>query len=393
MNKMFAMFFCYLLAGLPGITPGSMQPEMFQNPFVLQGGTLQNNLKADQEVLFATNADCDLYINNELNGAVSKSAHVIIKLPPGNYTLKAKSKLTADELQQTFQVKEGSMNEIFIDLLYFIDEKNKAREEAKKSVTVPATTSTPVTANAKSNTKTPENTKEAELAVINTLVANMVSVKGGTFIMGNNRAPATDEQEHPVVISNVHFGKYEVTQAQWETVMGYNPSENAACNTCPVENVSWEEVMKFIRKINVTGNKKFRLPTEAEWEYVAKLGGREEIEKAGGQEEYIKKTAWYFANSDKKTHSVGQKQPNFSGIYDLFGNVSEWCTDWYGVYYYKDADNQKDPEGPPLGKDKVVRGGSFLDYTGDRFRPSLREKQKPTVRSKNIGFRLVMEAN
>lgn len=211
--------------------------------------------------------------------------------------------------------------------------------------------------------------------------------------MGNNKAPAADEVEHPVTIGNIQFGKYEVTQAQWEAVMGYNPSDNAECSSCPVENVSWEEVMKFIRKINVAGNKKFRLPTEAEWEYVAKLGGREEIEKAGGQEEYIKKTAWYFANSDKKTHPVGQKQPTVAGVYDLFGNVSEWCSDWYGSYYYKEDDNQKNPEGPPLGKEKVVRGGSILDYTGDRFRPSLRDKKIPTLRSKNIGFRLVLETN
>ena len=150
--------------------------------------------------------------------------------------------------------------------------------------------------------------------------------------MGNNKAPAADEVEHPVTISDIRFGQFEVTQQQWTVMMGYNPSKNGGCGTCPVENVSWEEVMRFIRKINLAGNKKFRLPTEAEWEYVARLGGKAEVVQAGGQEEYIKKTAWYFANADKQTHPVGQKQPNVAGSYDLMGTVSEWCSDWYGSY-------------------------------------------------------------
>jgi formylglycine-generating enzyme required for sulfatase activity len=172
--------------------------------------------------------------------------------------------------------------------------------------------------------------------------------------------------------------------------MGNNPSANKGCSTCPVENVSWEEVMKFIKKLNVLGNEKFRLPTEAEWEYVAKYGGKEEIDKAGGPEEFIKASAWYFANSDKKTHPVGQKQANAAGIFDLFGNVSEWCSDWHSPDYFM-SEPQKNPEGPPLGKEKVVRGGSYNEYSGDRFRPSLRNKLNPTSKDKSVGFRLVMD--
>lgn len=331
-----------------------------------------------QDVLFATNEDCDLYIGEEFKGTVSKKQYTYLKLAPGTYTYKVKCKLVPDELKETFTVREGEQSEVFIDLLFFIDEKKTGDVIAKPTVAEKGFA--------------PGVTNEQK-AVIKELISNMVPIKGGKFVMGNNRAPSGDELEHPVTISSFLFNKYEVTQHQWNVMMGYNPSDRKDCNTCPVENVSWEEVMKFIRKVTLASNRKFRLPTEAEWEYVAKLGGKSEIDKAGGQEEYIKSTSWYFGNSDKRTHSIGQKRANVAGIYDLLGNVSEWCSDWYGSYYYKDDDSQIDPEGPPLGKEKVFRGGSFVDYTGDRFRPSLRNKLRPTEKSKNIGFRLVLQSN
>ncbi len=345
------------------------------------------------DVLFATNEDCDLYINDEFKGIVTKSEFKYLKLIPGKYVYKVVSKTTSDEFKESFSVKEGEANEIFIDLLYVIDEKKKQREnlEKTKEDRQQAVQSLKETADNKQEQNQADN-KKAE-RTISELEANMVAIKGSNFIMGNNKAPSEDEVEHPVTINSVRFSKYEVTQQQWESIMGYNPSINKNCSTCPVENISWEEAMKFIRKINVISNKKFRLPTEAEWEYVARIGGKTEIEKEGGPEEYIKRTAWYFGNSEKRTHPVGQKQPNVAGIYDLLGNVSEWCSDWYAPNYYKDENNQMNPEGPPLGKEKVVRGGSFNDYSGDRFRPSLRNKQKPTTKSADIGFRLVMDIN
>ena len=403
MNMMFAPFLYSILNLFLATGPLAEQPGPFEanvknyQTSVFPFNSTSEKKPVAQDVLFATNEDVDLFINDELKGALTKKAHLILQLPAGSYTYKAKSKTSAYELRQSFTVKEGALNEFFIDFLYFLDEKKLVEESLKnsnamKSGTVPAGTAKSALDSA-AKQKAADISKEAERIVLNSLVSNMVTIKGGQYTMGNNKAPAPDELEHPVIISDVLFSKFEVTQQQWAVIMGNNPSKNTGCATCPVENVSWEEVMRFIRKINLASNKKFRLPTEAEWEYVAKLGGKEEVDKAGGQEEYIKKTAWYFANSNKKTHPVGQKQPNAAGIYDLMGNVSEWCADWYGSYYYKEDDNQKDPEGPPLGKEKVVRGGSYLDYNGDQFRPSFRAKKLPTSKSENIGFRLVLESD
>lgn len=329
------------------------------------------------DVLFATNEDCILYVSQEFTGTVLKSTHKYVRLAPGTYIYKAKSQKTLDELKDSFVVTANGFNEVFIDMLWLVDKKQKEREKAQNKLPGKGSAA---------------DIEEVQAALVDNILSNMIFIEGGNFIMGNNKAPTSDEAEHPVTINNVFVSRYEVTQEEWLQVMGYNSSVNQGCASCPVENVSWEEVMKFIRKLNIMSGKKFRLPTEAEWEYVAKLGGKTELDEAGGPEEYIKKTAWYFANSDKKTHPVGEKQPAFSGVYDLYGNVSEWCIDWYHADYYKDVDNVLNPEGPPLGKEKVVRGGSFNEYVGDHFRPSFRYKLKPTEKASDIGFRLVTEA-
>ena len=387
MTKLFCIL---LLCGLTS-TNGWTQTSNGQGPTnTANQETASSTVSLD--VLFATNEDCDLYINGQFKAAVTKNAHKYIKLSPGNYSYTAKSRSTASAFEEKFVVKEGKVNEVFIDLLYFIDLQQQANSNTVNKQLVTAGVSN---SSKRSETSKQEGnvaaSKLSETQVVQILSSNMISISGGSFIMGNNKAPATDETEHTVTIGPVLFGKYEVTQEQWGAIMGYNPSENKGCLSCPVENVSWDEVMKFIKKLNTLSTRRFRLPTEAEWEFVARLGGKEEIEKAGGQEEYIKKSAWYFGNADKKTHPIGLKQSNVSGIYDLYGNVSEWCYDWYSPNYYKEENNQMDPDGPPSGKEKVYRGGSFEDYGGDRFRPSLRNKMKPTGNSKSVGFRLVMD--
>jgi formylglycine-generating enzyme required for sulfatase activity len=377
------LFFILLVSCL-GFTPCWAQTSTRQETNYSTGQTPKSSA-IPLEVLFATNEDCDLYINGQFKSTITKSAHKYLKLAPGTYSYMAKGRTTAGEFTERFVVQEGKPNEVFIDLLYYIDLSNIQKANARP---VAATTANVNKKAVTAKTATDELSGEQ---VIQALSSNMISINGGSFIMGNNKAPAEDEVEHTVTIGAVLFSKYEVTQAQWGAVMGYNPSENKGCNNCPVENISWEEAVKFVRKLNSMSGKKFRLPTEAEWEFVARMGGKEEIEKAGGQEEYIKKAAWFYGNANKKTHPVGLKLPTVLGIYDLYGNVSEWCYDWYSPDYFKEENNQMDPDGPPLGKEKVFRGANFEDYAGDRFRPSLRNKTKPNNKSKTIGLRLVMD--
>lgn len=386
MIKQATIIFCCLL------TTGLCRSQQGTAPKTEKPDPVAANLL---DVLFATNEDCDLLINEEAKGPLSKSSFRYIKLAPGAYRYKAKSKTTGDELSEAFTVSETGTNEVFMDLLYTVDAKTEERAKLKSTVASTmqgsAKAAKPQAAPGQDE-RVAATSKEAQAETINALLSNAVLMKGGSFVMGNNRAPSRDEAEHPVTLGPFYFSKYEVTQHQWETMMGFNPSVVTNCPTCPVENVSWEDAMGFIRKLNAVSDQKFRLPTEAEWEYVARFGGRAEVEKAGGQEAYIKKTAWYFSNAESKAHPVGRKEPNAAGIFDLTGNVSEWCLDWYSPAFYKEDYNQRDPEGPAAGREKVIRGGNFKDYVGDRFRPSFRNKRIPTGKSNEVGFRVVIEA-
>lgn len=347
-----------------------------------------------EQVLIATNEDCEIFINNAAMGSVSKNEFRHLRLEPGTYRVRARSKATGDELTDAFTVTENGPNEVFLDVLYAVDENAAQRIKATGSTTP---TLQPGGTAVKNNGATPvgksfKTKEEAEQETVLFFLTNMAYMKGGTFVMGNNRAPSPAETEHTVTLSPFYFCKYEVTQHQWETIMGPNPSLNKDCPTCPVENVSWEDAVKFTQRISALSKRTFRLPTEAEWEYAARVGGRAEVDSAGGQEEFIKKTAWFFSNAAGRPRPVGVKQPTVAGVFDLTGNVSEWCLDWYGATYYKEAANRRNPRGPSVGKEKVVRGGNFKDYVGDRFRPSFRNRRVPTARGGELGFRLVMEA-
>ncbi len=219
----------------------------------------------------------------------------------------------------------------------------------------------------------------------------MVFVQGGSFIMGatseqKHDAKSDESPEHLVFVGDFYIGKYEVTQAQWKAVMGGNPSNFKGDNR-PVEQVSWDDVQEFIRKLNAQTGKTFRLPTEAEWEYAARGGSKSQGYKYAGSNA-LGNVAWYTDNSGSRTHPVGTKQPNELGLYDMSGNVWEWCSDWYGSSYYGSSPSSN-PRGPSLGSGRVLRGGGWFNLS--RYcRVSYRGSISPGSRSYNIGFRLVL---
>lgn len=215
----------------------------------------------------------------------------------------------------------------------------------------------------------------------------MVFVKGGTFQMGSNSGDSDEAPAHSVTLSDYYLGKYEVTQAQWRAVMGSNPSYFKSCEGCPVEQVSWNDVQDFVSRLNQQTGKRYRLPTEAEWEFAARGGIQSRGYTYSGSNE-IGSVAWYINNSQRKTQAVGSKHPNELGVYDMTGNVWEWCSDWYGNY---DSYSVTNPKGLTSGQYRVNRGGSWHLEAGI-FRISIRSKNRPDIRRDNLGFRLVLEA-
>ncbi|MCL1938596.1 MAG: formylglycine-generating enzyme family protein [Candidatus Azobacteroides sp.] len=211
----------------------------------------------------------------------------------------------------------------------------------------------------------------------------MIYVQGGTFIMGCTPEQGDDccdkeKLAHQVTVNSFYISKYEVTQAQWETVMGNNPSSFKG-DGLPVENVSWHNVQEFIRQLNIQTGKQYRLPTEAEWEFAARGGKKSKGYKYSGNDT-LNIVAWYDDNSGEKTHAVGSKLPNELDIYDMSGNVWEWCNDWYGAY----AGN---PQNPTSGSNRVLRGGSWVALAR-AARVSFRIDFVPDYHYNFLGFRL-----
>ena len=218
---------------------------------------------------------------------------------------------------------------------------------------------------------------------------DMVRVEAGTFTMGATREmknPDIEEKpKHQVTLTNDYYiGKYEVTQALWQAVMGNNPSDFKGDNL-PVENVSWDDCQKFISKLNSITGKNFRLPTEAEWEYAARGGKKSRGYQYSGSNN-ISDVAWYEDNSGRKTHAVGTKQANELGIYDMSGNVYEWCQDWKGSY---SKSSQTNPTGANSGSYRVLRGGGLV-YGAWFCRSSFRCCDSPDGRNGSLGLRLVL---
>ena len=243
--------------------------------------------------------------------------------------------------------------------------------------------------NALSSSSSSPSGNTITIPVKNGINIEMVKVEAGSFDMG-----ATSEMENPyedekpvhrvTLTNNYYIGKYEVTQALWQAVMGSNPSCFKGYDL-PVETVSWNDCQDFISKLNAMTGKRFRFPSEAEWEYAARGGKKSRGYQYSGSNT-LDDVAWYSANGAPKTHAVGTKQPNELGIYDMTGNVWEWCQDRSGSY---SSSPQTNPTGAASGSDRVARGGSWVG-SARLCRSSCRNYYSPGIRYIDLGLRLVL---
>jgi formylglycine-generating enzyme required for sulfatase activity len=231
--------------------------------------------------------------------------------------------------------------------------------------------------------------------------ANMVRVEGGTFQMGGIDGDSDEKPVHTVTVKSFYMGRTEVSQKEWQEIMGNDPSYFKGDNL-PVEQVNWYEAVEYCNRLSLkeglspayqgSGNhivcdfnaSGYRLPTEAEWEYAARGGNRDAMayEYSGGNS--VDPVAWYNENSDS-SHPVGMKQPNSQGLYDMSGNVWEWCWDWYGSY---SSESQADPTGASSGNGRVRRSGGWYGSAAN-VRAANRDSGTPWYRSNNLGFRVV----
>ena len=228
-------------------------------------------------------------------------------------------------------------------------------------------------------------------AIVKEIEATMIKLDGGSFTMGCVNAQDTEcyyweKPRHTVTISPLYMNKYDVTQKQWKAIMGTTPAPKN-CPECPAINVTWFDASMFINKLNQLSGKNYRLPTEAEWEYAAKGGNKGHGYKYAGSDNAMN-VAWYDSTIAKEEHQVGEKQPNELGLYDVSGNVWQWCSDWFDEKYYSNSPSNN-PTGPPTGnKFRVVRGGSWWGPLKD-CRVANRDKFPPDSKDDDVGFRLV----
>lgn len=350
--------------------------------------------------------DAEIWIDGKQYGV---TPNVVERLLVGSHTLVLKKSGYAD-LQQQFSVEEGKEASLLVKLptgrsVQFTSEKPGMQiiVDGKKLGTTPLTTVVGIGHHSVSAMRGGDIIDVRDLDItsagapltmafrdfnnqtftVNGVQFTMVAVKGGTFTMGAtyDDAEVDEEPAHKVTLSDYYIGQTEVTQALWEAVMGSNPSNHKGDNL-PVENVSWDDCQVFIQKLNQLTGKQFRLPTEAEWEYAAR-GGRKSRDYKYAGDDYIGSVAWYSGNSGYETHPVATKQANELGIYDMSGNVWEWCSDWFGGYQ---SSSQSDPQGPSSGSRRVYRGGCSIFAWGCRV--SFRDCNTPDFCNINLGLRL-----
>lgn len=253
----------------------------------------------------------------------------------------------------------------------------------------PTTTTLPPPTTTNPPATHPSTTGDLPKYFTNSIGMRFRLIPAGSFMMGSEYGRPNEMPVHKVAISKpFYMGVYEVTKPQWQAVMGSNPCYFVGSYHCPVVNVSWGDVQWFIEKLNIKeGAYKYRLPTEAEWEYACRAGTRTDF-SFGDDVARLGEYAWYDKNAGNTTHLGGKKKPNPWGLYDMHGNVWEWCEDWYDKDYYSQSP-QVDPKGPDSGSHRVLRGGSENNSNGWYLRSALRNGTSPGSQYSNCGFRLV----
>lgn len=217
-----------------------------------------------------------------------------------------------------------------------------------------------------------------------------ILIKGACFRMGDEEGDREERPVHEVCVDDFYLGRFEVTQGQWKALKGRNPSKNKTGDLHPAEDMSWKDAQEFIEELNKRTGRSFRFPTEAEWEYAAREGGRKEKWSGTNNEPDALNFAWLDDNSKGNHHPVGQRRPNAYGLYDMTGNVAEWVMDWYDRSYYEESP-RNNPSGPGRGDDRVYRGGSYKDKQRDA-RTTKREKKSNRRGDRTLGFRLALSA-
>ena len=340
----------------------------------LLGGSQQQALQSQTLTIRYTPSSATVLVDNKMVKGMNGVARTTLPVGQHSYIVFCDG---YDSEEGTVKLKASTPSNLQITL------------SKESTATQQSSVSQPIVAQQSVEQTPVVNRDNNTIPVKNGISIDMVRVEAGTFTMG-----ATSEMEdpydwekptHQVTLTNDYYiGKYEVTQALWKAVMGNNPS-NFKGDNLPVEKVSWDDCQEFINKLNRITGKTFRLPTEAEWEYAARGGKKSRGYQYSGSNN-ISDVAWYSDNSGNMTNDVGSKQANELGIYDMTGNVWEWCQDRYGRY---DSFSQVNPTGANSGSDRVYRGGSW-SYTARYCRSSFRLRITSGYRRSFLGFRLVL---
>lgn len=343
-----------------------------------------------------SNLDCVMYVDEEERANISANKLEKIPLKAGEYMLKFESvENVADYLEEEYTMPaEDRLKKVDLFQIKQDRELREQDERERKEREIQEKERKECEEKARKERESLERERKERMArgemEVEGVKFKMVYVEGGTFMMG-----ATEEQGgdasyiekpvHKVTLDDFYIGETVVTQGLWKSVVGKNPSYFDGNDNLPVVNVSWVDAQEFTKELSHITGRSFRLPTEAEWEYAARGGNRSKGYKYSGSN-FIEKVAWYDENSKSKTHPVKEKKPNELGLYDMSGNVGEWCQDWYGEY---GIDTQESPQGSALGFYKVYRGGSW-GHSAKNCRVSCRTYRSSMDCDFLLGFRLVM---